>query len=75
MQIILQDIASLSFCQPDLFLSRVLFNKQEQEMRVKEIMQNLQTRFPGCLRQGLEINRRERALAFWDPWRKGRGPA
>lgn len=75
MQIILQDITSLSFCQPDLFLSRVLFNKQEQEMRVKEIMQNLQTRFPGCLRQGLEINRRERALAFWDPWRKGRGPA
>ncbi len=71
LQIILQDISSLSFCQPDLFVSRVFLNEQEQEDRVEELLLNLRNRFPGHLRQGLELDRREKALALWDPWRKG----
>ncbi len=67
--ITLQGFATLTYEQPDLFIQRVFYEKKQRESRVEEALRNLQNRFPGSLRRGMEIGRREQILALWDPWR------
>ncbi|MEQ8174338.1 MAG: hypothetical protein ABRQ26_04635 [Syntrophomonadaceae bacterium] len=69
--IYLQDLTPVPLCQPDLFLNRTFFAEREREHLLNDLLENLQGRFPGALRQGLELNRREQVLALWDPWRNG----
>lgn len=69
--ICLQDLAPVPLCQPDLFLNRTFFAEAEREYLLDDLLEILQNRFPGTLRQGLELNRREQVLALWDPWRNG----
>lgn len=69
--IYLQDLTPVPLRQPDLFFNRTFFVGAEREHLLDDLLENLQGRFPGILSQGLELNRRERVLALWDPWRNG----
>ncbi|MGI6453175.1 MAG: hypothetical protein ACOX0E_06910 [Syntrophomonadaceae bacterium] len=65
-RIYLGEIEPLQFMQQDLFTNRAAHNPKED---TKAVLTGLQARFPGKIGQGLNVNRREKVLALWDPWR------
>lgn len=71
--IYLQDLTPLPLYQPDLFLNRTFFAETQRGYLVEDLLEKLQDRFPGALRQGLELERSEQVLALWDPWRSVNG--
>ena len=66
--IILDQLAPLSWSQPDLFSYRPI-SSVESKSRLEQSLIRLENRFPGSLSRGIAIARRERVLALWDPWR------
>jgi len=68
LRIILDQLAPLSWSQPDLFSYRPISNAEEKP-RLEQALNRLEARFPGFLSRGAAIARREQVLALWDPWR------
>ncbi|HQA08071.1 MAG TPA: hypothetical protein PKW25_08365 [Syntrophomonadaceae bacterium] len=66
--IILDQLAPLSWSQPDLFSCRRI-SSAEEKPRLDQALTRLENRFPGFLTRGIAIARREQVLALWDPWR------
>lgn len=66
--IILDQLAPLSWSQPDLFSYRSI-SPAEERSRLDQALIRLEERFPGFLSRGAAIARREQVLALWDPWR------
>jgi len=66
--IIVDQLAPLSWSQPDLFSYRPI-SSVESKSRLEQSLIRLENRFPGSLSRGIAIARRERVLALWDPWR------
>lgn len=68
-RIILTEIETLQMCQEDLFSYHIAGFNTQQQIKLKNTLEKLGTSFPGLISQGININRRERVLALWDPWR------
>jgi hypothetical protein len=66
--IILDQLAPLSWSQPDLFSYHPI-SSAEEKPRLDHALMRLENRFPGFLTRGVAIARREQVLALWDPWR------
>lgn len=66
--VILDQLTSLSWSQPDLFSHRFI-SSGEEKSRLDQALIRLENRFPGFLTRGITIARREQVLALWDPWR------
>ncbi|KUG05367.1 flagelliform silk protein [hydrocarbon metagenome] len=66
--IILAEISSLDWEEQDLF-SFFPCERNDSSLRVEKVMEKLDSRFPGRLLLGQEEARREKILAYFDPWR------
>ncbi len=67
-RIILADILSLDWDEQDLF-SFLPCERNDSSIRVEKVMEKLEKRFPGKVLLGQEEVRREKILAYFDPWR------
>lgn len=67
-RVILEEIAALDWQEQDLFMLPAR-EREKSQQRVKKTVARLAQRFPGQVRLGREIDRREQVLALWDPWR------
>ena len=53
----------------DLFTLRFTHQEEAKQHLRKDVMEQLQQRFPARIGLGMDIERREKILCFWDPWR------
>jgi len=65
LQFFLTGLEPLQMKAQDLFTLRWVNQKEAQSTRVDQLIRL----FPGTLELGMEIERREEVLRFWDPWR------
>lgn len=72
LDICLEGLETVRFEQPDLFFAQSLqVEPAWREQTVEDSLEKLLERFPEAVSRGLELDRREQILAFWDPWRFG----
>lgn len=69
--ITLDELAPRQMLQPDIFSYRATCEKEQRQDKVRELITNLTDRFPDSLKSGLQLDRREQVLSYWDPWRTG----
>lgn len=67
-RIILSEISPLDWEEQDLF-SFFPCERNDSSLRIEKVMEKLEDRFPGKLLLGSEEARREKILAYFDPWR------
>ncbi len=67
-RIILAEILSLDWEEQDLF-SFLPCERNDSSLRIEKVMGKLEKRFPGKVLLGQEEVRREKILAYFDPWR------
>jgi nucleotidyltransferase/DNA polymerase involved in DNA repair len=53
----------------DLFTLRYTHQEEAKQQHRTAVMEQLLQRFPDSIGLGMEIERREKILRFWDPWR------
>ncbi|MGI6488081.1 MAG: hypothetical protein GX964_03340 [Syntrophomonadaceae bacterium] len=58
-----------TFTEPNLFSPGIKTGGARYDL--KAVVEALNQKHPGKVQSGLELDRRERVLAFWDPWRSG----
>ncbi|MEQ8199908.1 MAG: hypothetical protein ABRQ24_00640 [Syntrophomonadaceae bacterium] len=68
-RIFLGDLKPLEMRAQDLFTLRYTYQQEAREQKRSAILEQLLQRFPGRLGMGMEADRREQVLLFWDPWR------
>lgn len=67
--ITLSEIKPVQMEEQDLFTNRMVVGINRRETSIGDTIDDLLYRFPGLISRGVEIDRREQLLAFWDPWR------
>jgi nucleotidyltransferase/DNA polymerase involved in DNA repair len=67
--ITLGQICTLQVVQQDLFTNRPSYHQEQRRDNLENTIDNLLYRFPDMIRRGIDTDRREQVLAFWDPWR------
>lgn len=72
-RILLGDLKPLEMRAQDLFTLRLTYQQEAREQKRSAILEQLLQRFPGRLGLGMDIDRREQVLLFWDPWRYSPG--
>jgi len=69
LRIFLSDLKPLEMRSQDLFTLRYTYQQEARERKRSATLEQLLQRFPGRLGMGMEADRREQVLLFWDPWR------
>lgn len=69
MRIFLSELKPLEMRAQDLFTLRCTYQQEARERKRSAILEQLLQRFPDRLGLGMDIDRREQVLLFWDPWR------
>lgn len=69
LRIFLSGLKPLEMRAQDLFTLRYTYQQEARERKRAASMEQLLQRFPGRLGLGLDVDRREQVLLFWDPWR------
>ncbi len=67
-RILLSEITPLIWKEQDLF-SLLPCERQGTESIAERVLEGLEKRFPGRIHRGIELDRREQILAYFDPWR------
>lgn len=67
-RITLAEIGPMIWKEQDLF-SLLPCERQGGESITERVLEGLEKRFPGRIHRGVELNRREQILAYFDPWR------
>ncbi len=68
-RIFLSELKPLEMRAQDLFTLRCTYQQEARERKRSAILEQLLQRFPDRLSLGMDIDRREQVLLFWDPWR------
>jgi len=69
LRIFLKDLKPVEMRAQDLFTLRYTYQEEAKKQRRAASMEQLLHRFPGRISLGMDIERREKILLFWDPWR------
>lgn len=69
LSVFLKDLKVLQMQAQDLFTLRYNCPEEAKKQRRADSMEQLLQRFPGSISLGMDIERREKVLLFWDPWR------
>jgi len=69
LRVFLKDLKPLEMRAQDLFTLRYTYQEEAKKRRRAASMEQLLHRFPGRISLGMDIERREKILLFWDPWR------
>lgn len=69
LRIFLSGLKPIEMRAQDLFTLRYTYQQEARERKRAVSMEQLLQRFPGRLGLGMDIDRREQVLLFWDPWR------
>ena len=72
LRVLLKDLKPLEMRVQDLFTLRYTYQEEVKKQRRAASMEQLLQRFPGRISLGMDIERREKILLFWDPWRFSR---
>lgn len=73
LRIFLSDLKPVEMRAQDLFTLRYTYQQEARERKRSAILEQLLQRFPDRLGMGMEADRREQVLLFWDPWRFSSG--
>lgn len=69
LRVFLKELKLLQMQAQDLFTLRYNCPEDKKKQRRADSMEQLLQRFPGSISLGMDIDRREKVLLFWDPWR------
>ena len=69
LRVFLKDLKPVEMRSPDLFTLRFTYQEEAKQQKRAASMEQLLQRFPGRIGLGINIERREKILLFWDPWR------
>lgn len=69
LRVFLKDLNPLQMQAQDLFTFRYTYLEEAKKQRRAASLEQLLQRFPGSISLGMDIERREQVLLFWDPWR------
>jgi len=69
LRIFIEGLKPLEMRAQDLFTLRYTYQKETKKQKRTASVEQLLHRFPGSIGLGIDIERREKILLFWDPWR------
>ena len=69
LRVFLKDLKPVEMRAQDLFTLRYIYQEEAKKQKRAATMEQLLHRFPGRISLGMDIERREKILLFWDPWR------
>lgn len=73
LDICMDALETVHYEQLELFTMQKQVESAWQETVIADSLEKLMARFPAAISRGMELDRREQILAFWDPWRFGPG--
>jgi nucleotidyltransferase/DNA polymerase involved in DNA repair len=69
LRVFIGDLKPLEFKSQDLFTLRYSYQEDTKKQKQNFTVEKLLERFPGSIKLGMDVDRREKILLFWDPWR------